>query len=588
MDDMRRAPARNAIDDASTTDGEGSASRITHHASRITHLRAEALLTLPLFGALWLGTIRQVGQLDTDYFWHLATGRVILASGIPTTDPFSYTFAGAPWRPHQWLMDAALAWLYGLAGHTGPVLLMALAAMTVWVIVYVRARQLGATRLAGLALLLASLVTVAPMLAPRPHVLLWLGAGLTAMIGERVLLGGSPRLLLVIPALAVVWANLHAGAPPLMAGIVGLGAAQAAWEWLRGGEAGRRGRVRERGRMGEGVRGNDPHPSPLPGGEGINGPAGEGTAVLPLPLGEGRGEGITPSPALPLSPSPRPPSSSPLVLPFLGVAVATLAAGALTPAGLGGLALVGETLSNAAPRALIEEWQSPNFHRLELRAFEAMLLGGLLIFGRWGPRQSRLWPYGLLLVVGTAAAALESARHIPLYALLAGPWLAAAPPLRESPTVAPRRLVAVALLAVGLALIVAGLPSASRSALAAREATAFPAAAVTWLAESRAGDLRPIHEYDWGGYLIERGLPVFVDGRAEVLYDAPFLFDVRAALAAGPTWRDVLARHGVNAALLRPDTPLAAALRAEGWQTCWSDAQAIILRPAGSGCRAGG
>jgi hypothetical protein len=298
-----------------------------------------------------------------------------------------------------------------------------------------------------------------------------------------------------------------------------------------------------------------------------------GTATLPLPLGEGRGEGIVPAP--PLSRFP----ASPLVLPLLATALATLAAGALTPAGLGGLALVGGTLSNVAPRALIEEWLSPDFHRLEFRAFEVMLLGGLLLFGRWGPRQARLWPYSLLLIVGTAAAALESARHMPLYALLAGPWLAAAPPLREAPLTAPRRPVVVALLAVSLALLVAGLPSASPAALAAREATAYPAAAVNWLAEHSTADLRLAHEYDWGGYLIQRGVSVWVDGRAEVLYDAPFLFEVRGALAAGPTWRDLLARHGVNAALLRPDTPLTAALRAAGWQTCWSDAQAIVLRP---------
>ena len=537
MDDMRRAQAHDAVEEVATADDSDSPSRITHHASRITPLRAEALLALPLFAAIWLGTVRQLGQLDSDYFWHLATGRIILTSGVPTVDPFSYTYAGAPWRPHQWLLDAALGWLYGVAGHTGPVLLMALAAMVVWVIVYARARQLGATRLAALALLLASLMVVAPLLAPRPHVLLWLGAALTALIVERVLLGGSPRLLLAIPALAVLWANLHAGAPPLMAGIVGLGAAQAVWE-----------RVARR----------------WSGGAGEHGSRGDEVRASEL-------HSLTPSPPLPRSPAP--------LLPLLGAALATLAAGALTPAGLSGLALVGETLSNAAPRALIEEWQSPDFHRLEFRAFEAMLLGGLLLFGRWGPRQSRLWPYSLLLIVGTAAAALELARHVPLYALLAGPWLAAAPPLREAPMAAQRRLVTVALLAVSLALIVAGLPSASPATLAAREATAYPAAAVSWLAERPVADVRLVHEYDWGGYLIERGLPVWVDGRAEVLYDAPFLFDVRAALAAGPTWRDVLARHGVNAALLRPDTPLTAALRAAGWQTCWSDAQAIILRP---------
>jgi hypothetical protein len=502
----------------------GDASRSRRAAARAPRL-AELLLALPVFAAVWLGTLRQLALLDSDYFWHLAVGRLILAGGIPTADPFSFTHAGAPWRPHQWLTEAGLAGAYGLAGHAGPVLLLALAALALWVTVYARARQFGATRLAALVLLLAGLITVAPLLAPRPHLLLWLGAALTALIVERALRDSSPRQLLWLPALGVLWANLHTGAPPLMAGIAGLGALQAGWDRWR------------RGRASGGSRGH-----------GGTGALVRAACSLPLALA--------------------------------GTAALVLAAGAATPAGLGGLALVGGTLANAAPRALIEEWQSPDFHRAELRPFEVMLLVGLVLAGWWGRRLDRFWPYGLLLAVGTAAAGLESARHVPLFALLAGPWLAAVVPLREAPAPRPRRPVALALVGLSLALVVAGGVMIGPLALAARERAAFPAAAVDWLAAHGAGERRLVHEYDWGGYLIWRGLPVFVDGRAEVLYEPAFLFGARAALAAGPGWPDLLRRHGVDAALLRPETPLAAALRQAGWQVCWSDAQAVVLRPA--------
>ena len=42
------------------------------------------------------------GPVDADYFWHLRTGRLILESGLPATDPYSFTYDG-PWVLHEWL-----------------------------------------------------------------------------------------------------------------------------------------------------------------------------------------------------------------------------------------------------------------------------------------------------------------------------------------------------------------------------------------------------------------------------------------------------------------------------------------------------
>ena len=51
--------------------------------------------------------------VETDLWWHIATGREILASGaIPTVDPFSFTFEGREWISHEWLWDAVV-WLAG-------------------------------------------------------------------------------------------------------------------------------------------------------------------------------------------------------------------------------------------------------------------------------------------------------------------------------------------------------------------------------------------------------------------------------------------------------------------------------------------
>jgi hypothetical protein len=52
----------------------------------------------------------QVHRLDdADTWWHLASGRLIAASGaVPASDPFSYTAEGAPWLNRQWLFEVGL------------------------------------------------------------------------------------------------------------------------------------------------------------------------------------------------------------------------------------------------------------------------------------------------------------------------------------------------------------------------------------------------------------------------------------------------------------------------------------------------
>ena len=76
---------------------------------------------IPLFIAVLLipavlGSSKMIFN-DGDVSWHLATGRWILAHhSIPHTDPFSFTWAGKPWVPIEWLSEVLYASAYELAG----------------------------------------------------------------------------------------------------------------------------------------------------------------------------------------------------------------------------------------------------------------------------------------------------------------------------------------------------------------------------------------------------------------------------------------------------------------------------------------
>ena len=71
------------------------------------------ILTLSIF---W---VKGILFLDPDFGWHLRLGNLILNSGIPKTDPFSYTMPSFPFIAHEWLTDVILAKLYPALGQIG-------------------------------------------------------------------------------------------------------------------------------------------------------------------------------------------------------------------------------------------------------------------------------------------------------------------------------------------------------------------------------------------------------------------------------------------------------------------------------------
>ncbi|TME68336.1 MAG: hypothetical protein E6I49_14340 [Chloroflexi bacterium] len=134
-------------------------------------------------------------------------------------------------------------------------------------------------------------------------------------------------------------------------------------------------------------------------------------------------------------------------------------------------------------------------------------------------------------------------------------------------------------LPVATVLVIAALASALAAPTRPDE-HAYPAAALDTLRQD-SGIL--LNEYDWGGYLIfnlpER--PVFIDGRY-VPYLGGVLADYRALVGLRPGWRDLLDKYKVSELLLRPDRPLAVALREDGWRVRSSDADGrwiVLSRP---------
>jgi hypothetical protein len=243
-----------------------------------------------------------------------------------------------------------------------------------------------------------------------------------------------------------------------------------------------------------------------------------------------------------------------------------------------------KTVSIGVLRDYIQEWQSPDFHTLEVQPFLWMLFLTLAVMAL-SPQRPR-WRE-LLPVVLFGYMAFLAARNVALFGLLALPALTRhadailLPWLPQSGRPAGKRQRALNLALLGLAgvaaLVKAALPlspSANEEAVG-RQA---PVGAVDYLETHRPpGPL--FNSYNWGSYLIWRLYPdylSFVDGRTD-LFDDEILQQYLALWRADAGWERAAARWGLRLALLEPQAPLSAALLRAGWDSLYQDDQSILL-----------
>ncbi|HEY0554025.1 MAG TPA: hypothetical protein VGG20_07130 [Thermoanaerobaculia bacterium] len=154
---------------------------------------------------------------NSDLWWHLAAGRLIVAKrSIPSTDSWSFTAFGHPWLNHEWLAQVIFYFLEKAWGTLG---------LMLWFfgILLLTAGLLydGLVRWTGRPLLSLIGVVWGMALASsffefRPHLYSLLGL---AAVLRWVLLGKRPDLWW-LTAVFLIWANLHAG---VVLGLMALG-----------------------------------------------------------------------------------------------------------------------------------------------------------------------------------------------------------------------------------------------------------------------------------------------------------------------------------------------------------------------------
>jgi len=263
-----------------------------------------------------------------------------------------------------------------------------------------------------------------------------------------------------------------------------------------------------------------------------------------------------------------------LGLRWLAFGVAACVACCMTPYGWETLAASYRILDLGELLHLIFEWMPTDFGtigRFELCILA--LLAGALSFG------VKLTPPRIALVLGLLHMALSHVRNHEIFVLVL-PLVLLTPVVDQlrlrAPQPAGRPGASWASAAILIAVFAVGAVTASVRANYLPPAGHSPAAAVEILKSRNVK--RVLNQDAFGGYLIWRGIPVFIDGRAELYgedfslkyYRATFLKDVNLLF-------DVLRDYDIDAVLLNPDTPASALLdRVEGWQRIYADKSSVL------------
>lgn len=146
---------------------------------------------------------------DGDTGWHLRTGEWILANrAVPHVDLFSFTKPGQPWFAWEWLWDALFAKLHAWGGMAAVLFASMLVISGAFAIVYSLAkRQSGNAVLAAFVTLVGVISSSYHWLA-RPHLFTLFFAAVFFAVLEY---GSRRAILFGLPALMIVWTNLHGG-----------------------------------------------------------------------------------------------------------------------------------------------------------------------------------------------------------------------------------------------------------------------------------------------------------------------------------------------------------------------------------------
>lgn len=245
-------------------------------------------------------------------------------------------------------------------------------------------------------------------------------------------------------------------------------------------------------------------------------------------------------------------------------------------------------------RNVVEEFQSPSFRNENMLQFEILLFAGIVVTASYA--RLRRWPEALMILFW-AHMSLGSVRHVPIYCIAAGPWIASGITGWWNQIVAgkPKGSVWSILETVSRDLRVSCLRFSPWIAVPVivlvginepvKWPQDFPKEKFPISLTTRHRDLlsnaRVFTSDQWADYLIYRNYPrqrVFLDGRSD--FFGPEIAEDYLRLVGGRMgWEKIFDSYGFDVALLPSGWALASLLeRQENWELIENTGEALLFR----------
>jgi hypothetical protein len=149
---------------------------------------------------------------DASIGWHIRNGEQMLRThAVTRTDPFSVTMGGQTWYAWEWLYDVVIARIHQVVGLNGVVFFSAVIIALTFSLTLRLCLRRGADLPVTALLLALSLGASMIHLFARPHVLSWLFTVIWFQVLDSSENGEGRRRLWYLPALMLLWANVHGG-----------------------------------------------------------------------------------------------------------------------------------------------------------------------------------------------------------------------------------------------------------------------------------------------------------------------------------------------------------------------------------------
>ncbi len=170
------------------------------------------LFFVTLLLALSFGAFGRVLLRDADVGWHIRNGQVILTRHtITRTDPFSSMMGGHTWYAWEWLYDVAIVAIHQVAGLNGVVFFSAAIIAAAFVLALHAVLKRGGNLVITFVLLILSLAASSVHFLARPHLLTWLFAVIWFELLDSAATRKNDRRVFWLPALMILWVNVHGG-----------------------------------------------------------------------------------------------------------------------------------------------------------------------------------------------------------------------------------------------------------------------------------------------------------------------------------------------------------------------------------------